>query len=339
MKAIEITEFGAPDVLKLTERPQPEPKRGEVLIKVAASGVNRPDVFQRKGAYAPPHGASDLPGLEVAGEIVGGDLADSAANPFGLKLGDRVCALLAGGGYAQYVAAPLAQCLPVPKGLTDVDAASLPETFFTVWSNVFDRAQLGAGEGGAQETFLVQGGSSGIGVTAIQIAHALGFRVFATAGTDDKCRACEALGAERAINYKSEDFVEVVKSLTHDRGVDVILDMVAGAYVPRELAALADGGRLVVIALLGGAKAEINVAEILRRRLTITGSTLRPRPVEFKAAIAAQLKARVWPLIEDGRVKPVIYRVLPAAQAADAHALMESSEHVGKIVLDWGANA
>ncbi|AIV62599.1 zinc-binding dehydrogenase family oxidoreductase [Burkholderia pseudomallei] len=339
MKAIEITEFGAPDVLKLTERPQPEPKRGEVLIKVAASGVNRPDVFQRKGAYAPPPGASDLPGLEVAGEIVGGDLADSAANPFGLKLGDRVCALLAGGGYAQYVAAPLAQCLPVPKGLTDVDAASLPETFFTVWSNVFDRAQLGAGEGGAQETFLVQGGSSGIGVTAIQIAHALGFRVFATAGTDDKCRACEALGAERAINYKSEDFVEVVKSLTHDRGVDVILDMVAGAYVPRELAALADGGRLVVIALLGGAKAEINVAEILRRRLTITGSTLRPRPVEFKAAIAAQLKARVWPLIEDGCVKPVIYRVLPAAQAADAHALMESSEHVGKIVLDWGANA
>ncbi|AGK46141.1 NAD(P)H quinone oxidoreductase, PIG3 family protein [Burkholderia thailandensis MSMB121] len=339
MKAIEITEFGAPDVLKLTERPQPEPKRGEVLIKVAASGVNRPDVFQRKGAYAPPPGASDLPGLEVAGAIVGGDLSDPAANPFGLKLGDRVCALLAGGGYAQYVAAPLAQCLPAPKGLTDVEAASLPETFFTVWSNVFDRAQLGAGEGGAQETLLVQGGSSGIGVTAIQIAHALGFRVFATAGTDDKCRACETLGAERAINYKTEDFVEVVKSLTHDRGVDVILDMVAGAYVPRELTALADGGRLVVIALLGGAKSEINVAEILRRRLTITGSTLRPRPVEFKARIAAQLKARVWPLIEDGRVKPVVYRALPAAQAADAHALMESSEHVGKIVLDWGANA
>ncbi|WP_063532705.1 NAD(P)H-quinone oxidoreductase [Burkholderia sp. MSMB1589WGS] len=339
MKAIEITEFGAPDVLKLTERPQPEPKRGEVLIKVAASGVNRPDVFQRKGAYAPPPGASDLPGLEVAGAIVGGDLSDPAANPFGLKLGDRVCALLAGGGYAQYVAAPLAQCLPAPKGLTDIEAASLPETFFTVWSNVFDRAQLGAGEGGAQETLLVQGGSSGIGVAAIQIAHALGFRVFATAGTDDKCRACETLGAERAINYKTEDFVEVVKSLTHDRGVDVILDMVAGAYVPRELTALADGGRLVVIALLGGAKSEINVAEILRRRLTITGSTLRPRPVEFKARIAAQLKARVWPLIEDGRVKPVVYRALPAAQAADAHALMESSEHVGKIVLDWGANA
>ncbi|WP_322041180.1 NAD(P)H-quinone oxidoreductase [Burkholderia diffusa] len=339
MKAIEITEFGAPDVLKLAERPRPEPQRGEVLIKVAASGVNRPDVFQRKGAYAPPPGASDLPGLEVAGEIVGGDLSDAALNPFGLKLGDRVCALLAGGGYAEYAVAPLPQCLPVPDGLTDIEAASLPETFFTVWSNVFDRALLGAGEGGEQETLLVQGGSSGIGVTAIQIAHALGFRVFATAGNADKCRACEALGAERAINYKTEDFVEVVKSLTHDRGVDVILDMVAGSYVPRELSALADGGRLVLIALLGGAKAEVNLNEILRRRLTVTGSTLRPRPVEFKARIAAQLKARVWPLLADGRIKPVIYRVLPAGEAAQAHALMESGEHIGKIVLDWGANA
>lgn len=339
MKAIEITEFGAPDVLKLAERPRPEPQRGEVLIKVAASGVNRPDVFQRKGAYAPPPGASDLPGLEVAGEIVGGDLSDAALNPFGLKLGDRVCALLAGGGYAEYAVAPLPQCLPVPAGLTDIEAASLPETFFTVWSNVFDRALLGAGEGGEQETLLVQGGSSGIGVTAIQIAHALGFRVFATAGTADKCRACEALGAERAINYRTEDFVEVVKSLTHDRGVDVILDMVAGSYVPRELSALADGGRLVLIALLGGAKAEVNLNEILRRRLTVTGSTLRPRPIEFKARIAAQLKARVWPLLADGRIKPVIYRVLPAGEAAQAHALMESGEHIGKIVLDWGANA
>ncbi|HKT67266.1 NAD(P)H-quinone oxidoreductase [Burkholderia sp. 22313] len=339
MKAIEITEFGAPDVLKLAERPRPEPQRGEVLIKVAASGVNRPDVFQRKGAYAPPPGASDLPGLEVAGEIVGGDLSDAALNPFGLKLGDRVCALLAGGGYAEYAVAPLPQCLPVPAGLTDIEAASLPETFFTVWSNVFDRALLGAGEGGEQETLLVQGGSSGIGVTAIQIAHALGFRVFATAGNADKCRACEALGAERAINYKTEDFVEVVKSLTHDRGVDVILDMVAGSYVPRELSALADGGRLVLIALLGGAKAEVNLNEILRRRLTVTGSTLRPRPIEFKARIAAQLKARVWPLLADGRIKPVIYRVLPAGEAAQAHALMEGGEHIGKIVLDWGANA
>ncbi|MEQ5841694.1 NAD(P)H-quinone oxidoreductase [Paraburkholderia acidicola] len=336
MKAIEITEFGAPEVLKLAERPMPEPKAGEVLIKVAASGINRPDVFQRKGAYAPPPGASDLPGLEVAGEIVGGTL-DAKHNPFGLKLGDRVCALLAGGGYAEYAVAPLAQCLPVPQGLSDVEAASLPETFFTVWSNVFDRAQLGNGEGGANETFLVQGGSSGIGVTAIQIAHALGFRVLATAGSDDKCRACEALGAERAINYKTEDFVEVVKSLTNDRGVDVILDMVAGSYVPRELSALADGGRLVVIALLGGAKAEINLSDVLRRRLTITGSTLRPRPVEFKAKIAARLKEHVWPHLESGRIKPIVYQVFPATQAADAHTLMESSTHVGKIVLDWRA--
>ena len=334
MNAIEITEFGAPEVLVLGERPMPEPKAGEVLIKVAASGINRPDVFQRKGGYAPPPGASDLPGLEVAGEIVGGTI-DEKRNPFGLKIGDRVCALLAGGGYAEYASAPLAQCLPVPKGLTDVEAASLPETFFTVWSNVFERAKLGRGEGGENETLLVQGGSSGIGVTAIQIAHALGYRVFATAGSADKCRACEALGADRAINYKSEDFVEVVKSLTNDRGVDVILDMVAGSYVPRELTALADGGRLVLIALLGGAKSELNFNEILRRRLTVTGSTLRPRSVDFKAKIAAQLKEHVWPHLEEGRIKPVIYRVFPAAQAAQAHALMESSEHIGKIVLDW----
>jgi NADPH2:quinone reductase len=334
MKAIEISEFGGPEVLTLTERPTPDPKAGEVLVRVVASGVNRPDVFQRKGAYAPPPGASDLPGLEVAGEIVGGTL-DAKHNPFGLKVGDRVCALLAGGGYAEYAAVPLAQCLPVPAGLSDIEAASLPETFFTVWSNVFERAHLGAGEGGANETLLVQGGTSGIGVTAIQIAHANGFRVFATAGTDEKCRACEALGAERAINYKSEDFVEVVKSLTNDRGVDVILDMVAGGYVPRELSALADGGRLVIIALLGGAKSEVNLGEILRRRLTVTGSTLRSRSIEFKARVAAQLKERVWPLIETGRVKPVIYRVLPAHQAKEAHALMESGEHIGKIVLDW----
>jgi len=338
MKAIEITEFGAPDVLKLAERPMPELKAGEVLIKVAASGVNRPDVFQRKGSYAPPPGASDLPGLEVAGEIVGGTI-DAKHNPFGLKVGDRVCALLAGGGYAEYAAAPLAQCLPVPKGLSDIEAASLPETFFTVWSNVFDRALLGKGEGGANETFLVQGGSSGIGVTAIQVAHALGFRVFATAGSDDKCRACEALGAERAINYKTEDFVEVVKSLTNDRGVDVILDMVAGSYISRELSALADGGRIVIIALLGGAKAEVNMSEVLRRRLTITGSTLRARPVEFKAKLAAQLKEHVWPHLEDGSIKPVVHQVFAAADAAQAHALMESSVHIGKLVLNWGDNA
>jgi NADPH:quinone reductase len=234
---------------------------------------------------------------------------------------------------------PLLQCLPVPNGFSDIEAAALPETFFTVWSNVFDRAMLGKGEGGENETFLVQGGSSGIGVTAIQIAHALGYRVFATAGTDEKCRACEALGAERAINYKTEDFVEVIKSLTNDRGVDVILDMVAGSYVPRELKALADGGRIAIIALLGGAKAEVNLNDILRRRLTITGSTLRPRPVEFKAKIAAQLKERVWPHLEDGTIKPVIYKVFPAAEAAQAHELMESSTHVGKIVLNWGAGA
>lgn len=338
MNAVEITEFGAPDVLKLTERAMPEPKAGEVLIKVAASGVNRPDVFQRKGAYAPPPGTSDLPGLEVAGEIVGGT-TDEKNNPFGLKMGDRVCALIAGGGYAEYAAAPLGQCLPVPAGLSDIEAASLPETFFTVWSNVFQRGQLGAGEGGENETLLVQGGSSGIGVTAIQMAHALGYRVFATAGSDDKCRACEQLGAERAINYRSEDFVEVVKALTQNRGVDVILDMVGGGYVPRELSALADGGRIVLIATLGGSKAEVNVHEILRRRLTITGSTLRARPVEFKANIARELKERVWPLIEAGSIKPVVFRVFPAEQAAQAHALMESSEHVGKIVLDWGRKA
>ena len=338
MKAVEITEFGTPDVLKLTERPTPEPKAGEVLIKVSASGVNRPDVFQRKGSYAPPPGISDLPGLEVAGEIVGGTI-DEKSNPFGLKIGDRVCALIAGGGYAEYAVAPLGQCLPVPKGLTDVEAASLPETFFTVWSNVFQRAYLGKGEGGENETLLVQGGSSGIGVTAIQIAHALGFRVFATAGSDDKCRACEQLGADRAINYRTADFVEVVKALTNDRGVDVILDMVAGGYLPRELSALADGGRVVLIATLGGSKAELNAQEILRRRLTITGSTLRARPIEFKAQIAQELKAKVWPLIEEGRIKPVIFRVFPAAQAAEAHALMESSEHIGKIVLDWGVAA
>lgn len=338
MKAVEITEFGAPDVLKLAERPTPEPKAGEVLIKVSASGVNRPDVFQRKGSYAPPPGISDLPGLEVAGEIVGGSI-DEKNNPFGLKIGDRVCALIAGGGYAEYAVAPLGQCLPVPKGLTDVEAASLPETFFTVWSNVFQRAYLGRGEGGENETLLVQGGSSGIGVTAIQIAHALGFRVFATAGSDDKCHACEALGADRAINYRTSDFVEVVKALTNDRGVDVILDMVAGGYVARELSALATGGRIVLIATLGGSKAELNMGEILRRRLTVTGSTLRARSVEFKAQIAQELKAKVWPLIEEGRIKPVVFRVFPAAQAAEAHALMESSEHIGKIMLDWSGAA
>ena len=323
MRAIEITEFGGPDVLQLCDRPLPQLKSGEILIKVHAAGVNRPDVFQRQGNYPVPPGASDLPGLEVAGEIVDGDLGGSA-----FKKGDLVCALVQGGGYAEYCAAPLAQCLPVPQGLNALQAAALPENFFTVWSNVFERARLVPGE-----TLLVQGGSSGIGVTAIQIAAALGHRVFATAGSDDKCRACEELGAELAINYRTEDFEEVLKTATEGRGVDVILDMVGGDYLPREIQTLADDGRLVIIALLGGAKGQLDMSQILRRRLTVTGSTLRPRPVEFKAFIARQLQERVWPLLASGKVKPVIYQTFPLAQAAQAHALMESSAHVGKIML------
>jgi NADPH2:quinone reductase len=323
MRAIEITEFGGPEVLQLCERPLPQLKSGEILIKVHAAGVNRPDVFQRQGNYPVPPGASDLPGLEVAGEIVDGDLSGSV-----FKKGDLVCALVQGGGYAEYCAAPLAQCLPVPQGLNALQAAALPENFFTVWSNVFERARLAPGE-----TLLVQGGSSGIGVTAIQIAAALGHRVFATAGSDDKCRACEELGAELAINYRTEDFEEVVKTATEGRGIDVILDMVGGDYLPREIKTLADDGRLVIIALLGGAKGQLDMSQILRRRLTVTGSTLRPRPVEFKAFIAQQLQERVWPLLASGKVKPVIYKTFPLAQAAQAHALMESSAHVGKIML------
>lgn len=333
MQAIEITRPGAPDVLQLTQRPMPRPGAGEVLIKVAAAGVNRPDVFQRQGNYAPPPGASDLPGLEVAGTLVEGDL--TAGNPFGLKLGDAVCALLAGGGYAEYAVAPLAQCLPVPAGLSLVEAAALPENFFTVWSNVFDRGRLGHGEGGTHETLLVQGGSSGIGVTAIQLAHALGHRVFATAGSAEKCAVCEKLGAERAINYREQDFVEVLRQATAGHGVDVILDMVAGDYIPREIDALTDGGRLVFIATLGGSKATIDAATIMRRRLTLTGSTLRARPVAFKAALARQLHEKVWPLLEAGKLRPVIHQVFPAAEAASAHALMESSAHIGKLVLQW----
>ncbi|MGN6228279.1 MAG: NAD(P)H-quinone oxidoreductase [Dyella sp.] len=332
MRAIEIRQPGGPEALVECERPRPVPGPGEVLIKVAASGVNRPDVFQRQGKYPPPPGASDLPGLEVAGTLVDGDFAGT--NPFGLKPGDAVCALLAGGGYAEYAVAPLGQCLPAPQGLSLVEAASLPENYFTVWSNVFDRGQLGHGEGGADETLLVQGGSSGIGVTAIQIAHALGHRVFATAGSGDKCRACEALGAT-AINYRTQDFVAEVKRLTDDRGVDVVLDMVAGDYVPRELEAMAEGGRLVIIATLGGADIQLNAGALMRRRQTVTGSTLRNRPVAFKAAIAQRLHEVVWPLIERAAVRPVIHQVFPAEQAAQAHALMESSQHIGKIVLTW----
>ena len=332
MQAIEITRPGDPDVLQLTSRTIPQPGPGEVLIKVAAAGVNRPDVFQRQGHYAPPPGASDLPGMEVAGELVDGDLAGN--NPFGLRHGDAVCALLAGGGYAEYAVAPLAQCLPVPAGFTMVEAASLPENYFTVWSNVFDRGQLGHGEGGADESLLVQGGSSGIGVTAIQLAHAWGHRVFATAGNAEKCAACEKLGAI-AINYRTQDFVEEVKRHTNGRGVDVILDMVAGNYIPRELNALAEGGRLVFIATLGGKDADIDASLIMRRRLTLTGSTLRGRSIAFKGAIAYQLHEKIWPLLENGTVRPIIHQVFPVAEAAKAHALMESSEHVGKIILQW----
>jgi NADPH:quinone reductase len=294
-----------------------------VLIRVLAAGVNRPDILQRQGRYAPPAGASDLPGLEVAGVVEGGDLAGG-----GFAAGDAVCALLPGGGYAQYCVAPAGQVLPVPRGLSFLEAAGLPETFFTVWSNVFDRARLAEGE-----SLLVQGGSSGIGVTAIQLASAFGHAVYATAGSDEKCRACESLGARRGINYRSEDFVAIVREATGGRGVDVILDMVAGDYVPREIDCLADDGRLVLIALLGGATAQINLDSVLRRRLVITGSTLRPRSVEFKSAIAARLRERVWPLLESGRIRPVMAAVFPLEDARGAHALMESSTHVGKIVL------
>ena len=328
MKAVEITSYGAPEVLCLTERPDPVAGVGEVLIRVSAAGVNRPDVLQRKGMYPVPPGASDLPGLEVAGTIVQGDAA--ALSAAGLKLGDRVCALVAGGGYAELCVAPVVQCLPVPAGLSDIEAASLPETFFTVWSNVFDRARLQAGE-----TFLVQGGTSGIGVTAIQMAKAAGATVIATAGSDEKCAACVRLGADHAINYRDKDFVEEVQRITAKRGVDVILDMVAGAYVARELKCLAEDGRLVIIAVQGGVEAQIDAGMVLRRRLTLSGSTLRPRPVAFKAAIAQALRAKVWPWLESGRIKPVIHQVFPAADAAKAHALMETNQHIGKLVLVW----
>ncbi len=328
MRAVEISSFGAPDVLRLGQRPVPQPGVGELLIRVAASGINRPDVLQRAGHYAPPPGASDLPGLEVAGVIEAGDTQAMASA--GLKVGDRVCALVAGGGYAQWCVAPVGQCLPVPAGLNDIEAASLPETFFTVWSNVFDRGRLQAGE-----FLLVQGGSSGIGVTAIQLARAWGATVIVTAGSDEKCAACIELGASHAINYKTQDFVAEVQRITNGRGVDVVLDMVAGDYVAREVECLAEDGRLVIIAVQGGVKSSFNAGLVLRRRLTITGSTLRPRSVEFKTAIAQSLRSRVWPLIEQGKVRPVIYQTFDAGDAAAAHALMESNQHTGKIVLTW----
>lgn len=330
MRAVEITAFGAADVLRLGERPKPQAGEGELLIRVSASGINRPDVLQRLGHYAPPPGATDLPGLEVAGVVESGDAA--ALLRAGLQVGDRVCALVAGGGYAEWCVAPVEQCLPVPAGLSDIEAASLPETFFTVWSNVFDRGRLQAGE-----TLLVQGGTSGIGVTAIQLARAMGATVIVTAGSDEKCAACLALGAHHAINYKTQDFVEEAKRITAGKGVDVVLDMVAGDYVAREVECLAEDGRLVIIAVQGGVKSAFNAGLVLRRRLTITGSTLRPRPVAFKGAIARALREHVWPLIAAGAVRPVIYRTFAAADAAQAHALMESNQHTGKIVLTWSS--
>lgn len=328
MKAIEITTYGAPEVLQPAERPEPVAGEGELLIRVAASGINRPDVLQRTGNYPVPPGASDIPGLEVAGVVVAGDPVAMAEA--GVRVGDAVCALVAGGGYAELCVAPVGQCLPVPEGWTAVEAASLPETFFTVWSNVFDRGRLQAGE-----TLLIQGGTSGIGVTAIQLAKARGARVIVTAGSDDKCAACLKLGADHAINYKTQDFVQVCKELTNGRGVDVVLDMVAGAYVAREVECLAEDGRIVIIAVQGGVKAEFNAGMVLRKRLTLTGSTLRPRPVAFKAAIARSLREQVWPALVRREIAPIIFATFPAEQAAQAHALMESGQHVGKIVLTW----
>ena len=328
MRAIEIAQPGGPEVLRPCERPAPEPKAGELLIAVQASGINRPDVLQRKGLYPMPPGVSDLPGLEVAGTVAAGSTEDLAVA--GLAIGDAVCALVAGGGYAEFCVAPTGQCLPIPKGLTMVEAASLPETFFTVWQNVFHLARLQAGE-----TLLVQGGSSGIGVTAIQLAKALGARVIVTAGSDEKCAACVAIGADHAINYKAQDFAPEVKRLTGGKGADVVLDMVAGDYLGREVDCLAEDGRLAVIAVQGGVSCQLDAGLLLRKRLTITGSTLRPRSVAYKTMLARELRAKAWPLIEAGRVKPVIHQVFPAAKAAEAHALMESSVHVGKIVLTW----
>lgn len=324
MRAIEITEPGGPDVLKLTTRTRPVPSYGEVLIRIAFAGVNRPDALQRAGNYAPPKGASDLPGLEASGiiESVGPGVS-------GWAPGDRVCALLPGGGYAEYATAPASHCLPIPNGMGLDQAACLPETFFTVWTNVFMRGTLKAGE-----TFLVHGGTSGIGTTAIQLANAFGARVFATAGSPEKCRRCEELGAERGINYRSEDFVDVMRQAG---GADLILDMVGADYIPRDLKALKDDGRLVFIAFLGGAKAEINFAEVMMRRLTVTGSTLRPQSVAAKAKIAEALRENVWPLLEAGRVAPVMDQAFDLVDAADAHRALEA-DHIGKIVLRVGDN-
>ncbi len=328
MRVVEISTPGAADVLRLGERPMPQAVSGELLIRVTASGVNRPDVLQRMGKYAPPAGVSDIPGLEVAGVVIAGDAFAMAQD--GISLGDRVCALVAGGGYAEYCVAPVGQCLRVPSGLSDVEAASLPETAFTVWSNVFDRAGLSAGE-----SLLVHGGSSGIGVAAIQMAKALGATVLVTVGSSEKAQACLTLGADHAIQYREQDFVAEVMRLTEGDGANVVLDMVAGSYVARNVRCLAEDGRAVIIAVQGGVNAEMDAGLVLRRRLTITGSTLRPRSVAFKTDIARKLRSVVWPLYESKAIRPVIHRVFPASRAADAHALMESNQHIGKLVLDW----
>jgi NADPH2:quinone reductase len=324
MKAIVITQPGGPEVLQMEERPMPQYTAGEVLVKVAAAGVNRPDVSQRKGHYPPPPGASpDIPGLEIAGTII-----ETGSNVTRWKTGDRVCALVTGGGYAEYCAAPAGQCLPVPENLTFVEAASLPETFFTVWSNLFDRGRLKAGE-----TLLVHGGSSGIGVAAIQMAKALGATVYITAGSDEKCRFCEDLGAAKAINYKKESFADVISNITSGKGVDVILDMVGGDYVQNNIRSLANDGRLVMINMMMGKDVQVDLSLVMTKRLTITGSTLRSRDTVFKATIAKNLEETIWPLLASGKIKSVVNKVFPAQKAADAHRLMESSGHIGKIVL------
>jgi len=326
MKAIIITQPGAPEVLQLAERPMPDYTADEVLIKVAAAGINRPDVSQRKGNYPPPAGApQDIPGLEIAGTVV-----KTGANVTRWKIGDNVCALVIGGGYAEYCNVPQGQCLPVPDNLTFIEAASLPETFFTVWSNVFDRGRLQKGE-----SLLVHGGSSGIGVAAIQMAKAMGSTVYVTAGTDEKCRFCEDLGATKAINYKTENFKDVIHQITNGKGVDVILDMIGGDYTSPNIQSLANDGRLVMINMMKGKDVSIDLSEVMRKRLIITGSMLRSRDTAFKSAIAQSLEKNIWPLLASGKIKPIIYKVFPASQAAEAHSLMESSEHTGKIVLNF----
>lgn len=322
MRAIEISGFGGPEVLRVVERPDPRPGSGEVLVRVDAAGVNRPDSMQRQGKYPPPPGVTDIPGLEIAGTVV------RAAEEGRWKEGDRVCALVAGGGYAELCVVPDVQCLPIPRGLTQVEAAAIPETFFTVWTNVFERGRLQRGE-----TLLVHGGTSGIGTTAIQLARAFGARVVATAGSDEKCRACEQLGAD-AINYRTEDFVARTRALTNGAGADVILDIIGGEYVQRNLDSLALEGRLVQIGLQGGARAQVSLLKVLQHRLTITGSTLRARTPAEKGRLARELERQVWPLLEAGRVKPIVHATFPLEQAADAHRIIDASSHVGKIVLE-----